>query len=115
MYAAAISLFVEKGFDNTTMDDIAERADVARATVFNHFPRKAAFIDEWTARRRERAAVALRIDDLESAPLRRQHVAVGGSREWLGCEWKQHGEPSLSIDNGYSVTVIALAVKSRHT
>jgi AcrR family transcriptional regulator len=70
MYAAAISLFVEKGFDSTTMDDIAERADVARATVFNHFPRKAAFIDEWTTRRRERAAVALRIDDLEDAPLR---------------------------------------------
>lgn len=70
MYEAAISLFVEKGFDNTTMDDIAERADVARATVFNHFPRKAAFIDEWTARRQERAAVALRIDDLEDAPLR---------------------------------------------
>ena len=70
MYAAAISLFVEKGFDSTTMDDIAERADVARATVFNHFPRKAAFIDEWTTRRRERAAVALRIDDLEGAPLR---------------------------------------------
>jgi AcrR family transcriptional regulator len=70
MYEAAISLFVEKGFDSTTMDDIAERADVARATVFNHFPRKAAFIDEWTARRQERAAVALRIDDLEDAPLR---------------------------------------------
>jgi AcrR family transcriptional regulator len=70
LYTAAISLFVEKGFDSTTMDDIAERADVARATVFNHFPRKAAFIDEWTARRQERAAVALRVDDLEDAPLR---------------------------------------------
>lgn len=70
MYAAAISLFIEKGFDSTTMEDIAERADVARATVFNHFPRKAAFIDEWTARRSERAAVAVRIDDLEGAPLR---------------------------------------------
>jgi AcrR family transcriptional regulator len=63
-------VFVEKGFDSTTMDDIAERADVARATVFNHFPRKAAFIDEWNTRRRERAAVALRIDDLQDAPLR---------------------------------------------
>ena len=31
------------------MDDIAERADVARATVFNHFPREAAFSDERTA------------------------------------------------------------------
>jgi len=37
VYRAAVELFVERGFDATTMDDIAERADVARATVFNHF------------------------------------------------------------------------------
>jgi AcrR family transcriptional regulator len=43
----------------------------------------------------------------ESTTLRRQHVAVSGSREGLGGEWKQH--------NGYSVTVIAIVVKSRHT
>lgn len=40
-----MALFVEKGFDSTTMEDIAELADVARATVFNHFPRKSAFLD----------------------------------------------------------------------
>lgn len=70
LYLAAVELFVEKGFDNTTMEDIAGRADVARATVFNHFSRKDAFIDEWSARRRKRAFGALDPEDLEGAPLR---------------------------------------------
>jgi AcrR family transcriptional regulator len=55
IYDAAIALFVEKTYEGTTMEDIADRADVARATVFNHFPRKAAFLQEWAARRREQA------------------------------------------------------------
>lgn len=56
VYAAAVELFIEQGFDATSMEQIAARAGVVRATVFNHFPRKAAFLDEWTAHRRARAA-----------------------------------------------------------
>lgn len=52
LYESALSLFLESGFDATTVDQIAERADVARATVFNHFPQKMAFLEEWGARRR---------------------------------------------------------------
>ncbi|MGF7191046.1 AcrR family transcriptional regulator [Robbsia andropogonis] len=37
---AATKLFFERGFDNVTVDDIAEAADVGRMTVFNHFARK---------------------------------------------------------------------------
>lgn len=37
---AATRLFFERGFDNVTIDEIAEAADVGRMTVFNHFPRK---------------------------------------------------------------------------
>ena len=59
VYDAAIALFVEHGFDQTSMDDIAARADLGRTTVFNHFPRKAAFLEEWALRRRQRAAAAL--------------------------------------------------------
>jgi AcrR family transcriptional regulator len=62
VYEAAIELIVSRGFDNTTMDDIAERADVARATVFNHFERKAAIIEEWGSRRRQRALAAVHAD-----------------------------------------------------
>jgi AcrR family transcriptional regulator len=72
VFSAAVSLFTEQGFENTTMDQIAERADVARATVFNHFPRKTAFLDEWSARRRQRALAAAdagRRDDHSTAEL----------------------------------------------
>lgn len=36
----ATRLFLERGFDAVTIDDIATAADVGRMTVFNHFPRK---------------------------------------------------------------------------
>jgi AcrR family transcriptional regulator len=70
VYEAAIELIIARGFDNTTMDDIAERADVARATVFNHFERKAAFIDEWGFRRRQRALGAVHADHLSEHSVR---------------------------------------------
>jgi AcrR family transcriptional regulator len=37
---AATFLFMQHGFDNVTVDQIAEAADVGRKTVFNYFPRK---------------------------------------------------------------------------
>lgn len=58
IYQAAISLIVERGFDATTMDDIAVRAEAARRTVFNHFPTKGEITHEWADRRRVRAEVA---------------------------------------------------------
>jgi len=70
LFQAAVELFVERGYDNTTMEDIAERADTARATVFNHFQRKTAFLEEWSLRRRERALAVVRAENLEDRPLR---------------------------------------------
>lgn len=37
---AAVRLFEEKGFDATTMDEIAQAAGVSRPTVFNYFAHK---------------------------------------------------------------------------
>jgi AcrR family transcriptional regulator len=42
--STAIGLFNRQGFDQTTVEQIAEKADVARGTVFNHFPVKEAMI-----------------------------------------------------------------------
>jgi AcrR family transcriptional regulator len=42
--AAALKLFRERGFAATTVDEIAQRADVAKGTFFNHFPRKEAVL-----------------------------------------------------------------------
>ncbi|TCP56648.1 TetR family transcriptional regulator [Tamaricihabitans halophyticus] len=57
LYHAAVSLFAEHGYDATTMTDIAEHADTARGTAFNHFPTKGAFTLEWTRRRTQEAAM----------------------------------------------------------
>ena len=65
VYEAAIASFVEQGFATTTMDAIAERADVARGTVFNHFPQKVAFLEEWGRRRRAHVARTVEADRQE--------------------------------------------------
>lgn len=51
--AAALDLFAD-GYRATTMDQIALKADTARRTLFNHFPRKRDILDIWSDRRRER-------------------------------------------------------------
>ena len=40
IFEAACKLFRDKGFEATTIDEIAEKADVAKGTFFNYFPRK---------------------------------------------------------------------------
>src|SRR5512135_982324 len=56
---AALELFHEKGFDATTVDEITERADVAKGTFFNYFPKKESVLealsDEWIERAEEHA------------------------------------------------------------
>lgn len=47
---AAINLFYRQGFDSTTMEQIAEEADIARKTLYNHFPIKEAIIVEYLQR-----------------------------------------------------------------
>ena len=39
---AAHDLMLERGYADTSIDDIAERAGVARATLYQHFPSKEA-------------------------------------------------------------------------
>ena len=48
IYQAAQSLFLEYGFAATTVNQIAEAADVAQATFFNHFQSKAAILGAMT-------------------------------------------------------------------
>ena len=54
IYQAAVQLFLEKGFESTTVDQIAGLADVAKGTVFNYFPHKTSFLaalaEDWTDR-----------------------------------------------------------------
>jgi len=44
IFHAAIGLFRKQGFEQTTVDDITEKADVAKGTFFNYFRRKEAVL-----------------------------------------------------------------------
>jgi AcrR family transcriptional regulator len=44
---AAMDLFKSQGYDNTTMEQIAEAVDIARKTLYNYFPFKEAIADEY--------------------------------------------------------------------
>ena len=60
----ATRLFVERGFENVSVDEIAREAEVARKTVFNYFPRKEDMVFDREDESRElvRQALAVRGD-----------------------------------------------------
>jgi len=59
IYQAAITLFIHRGFDAVTIEDICDAADVARATFFLHFPAKEALLTEYLRRANEEIAAML--------------------------------------------------------
>ena len=66
---AATFLFIERGFDQVTVDEIAAAADVGRMTVFNHFPRKEDMFFDRDEEIREILCNALRQRDPHIAPV----------------------------------------------
>jgi AcrR family transcriptional regulator len=60
LYTVSVQLFTENGYDETSIGDITERADVARGTFFNYFDRKEDVIAAWSARRRATLRTELR-------------------------------------------------------
>jgi AcrR family transcriptional regulator len=66
---AATLLFIERGFDQVTVDEIAAAADVGRMTVFNHFPRKEDMFFDLDEEGREILREALRKRDPLVTPI----------------------------------------------
>jgi len=62
---AALTLFLERGFDRVTVAEIADAADVSVATVFKHFPSKEALLFDQDADRE--AALISAVRDREPA------------------------------------------------
>lgn len=75
LLTAAQELFATQGFDATTYDEIAKRADVARQTAFNHFPSKEDFVRAWFEQRRERLRQLLTESAFRQAPAAEQLAA----------------------------------------
>jgi TetR/AcrR family transcriptional regulator, cholesterol catabolism regulator len=54
LFKAAMELFREKGFDETSVDEIVDRAGFSRATFFNHFGNKSAVLRYYGEQLQER-------------------------------------------------------------
>lgn len=59
LYRAALDLFAERGFMETTVEDITEAADVGKGTFFNYFPTKEHVLAAYGAERVARVERAL--------------------------------------------------------
>ena len=57
---AATRLFLERGFDEVSIREIAEVADVSPTTVFAHFPQKEALVFDEDEEQRDRLVSAVR-------------------------------------------------------
>jgi AcrR family transcriptional regulator len=51
LYRAALELFAQRGFLETTVEDITEAADVGKGTFFNYFPTKEHILAEFGGER----------------------------------------------------------------
>ena len=89
--AAARSCFTASGVGATTMDQIAERADVARGTLFNYFPAKADIVAELIAENNE-AFQAL----IEEANAAERRVADRLQRIFVGSAGRLEANAALS-------------------
>lgn len=88
--AAAFTMFAERGFDATTVEDIADAAGVSRRTFFRHFPTKEDVI--FPDHDRLRQAVADQLDIRRHEP---PLTAVCNSVRLVLVDYVEHREVSL--------------------
>ena len=74
---AAVREFGTCGFDNTTMDRIAEVANVSKRTVYNHFPSKEDLFKAIVDRLNARCGSGEDLPFDEQIPLERQLLEIG--------------------------------------
>jgi len=118
LLAAALELFVERGYEETSMDDIAAQCDVARGTVFNYFARKEDLLMAWVETRRMVARQVLGQSDAGAATSERLRDALialckshmkgaPASRALIRC-WLRCGGPFLERASDTAVILRAV-------
>lgn len=81
--ATAFALFEEHGFDAVTMEQIAAAADVAKGTLYNHFPVKEALLGHQFHAEFDQGMVDLRDRVAAQPDLRgRLRVVLTASAQW---------------------------------
>jgi len=78
----AMQLFRKHGFDNTTMESIAEKADVAKRTLYSYFPVKEAIVSgHWLQNAQEKSdLLPLLIENYPDTRSRLMAVFLDGAK-----------------------------------
>jgi AcrR family transcriptional regulator len=88
--AAALELFAEQGFANTTVEQIAEAADIATRTFFRHFPSKDAVLFGDPMREADRMREVLATRPADEHPMRSVAAALLDAAERMEVDRAQH-------------------------
>jgi len=86
---AALRMFTEKGFDATTLDELAEEAEVSRSTFFRFFPAKEAAAIEAEAELWSAYLTALADRELSGAILSELHQTLAAAAAGLDPGWDE--------------------------
>ncbi|RJL22978.1 TetR/AcrR family transcriptional regulator [Bailinhaonella thermotolerans] len=111
---AALRLFLERGYDQVSIRDIADAADVSTTTVFKHFPGKEALVFDEDQDREARlvAAVAQRLPGQSVLDALRRHVLD----TWIPFETHpQQAEFARLVDSTPELRAYAERMWTRHT
>lgn len=73
---AAMTLFLERGFDATTIEDITESADVSKRSFFDYFPSKEEVVFAWQDSFADRLKAAIAARPPEESPLKAVEQAL---------------------------------------
>jgi len=99
---AGLGLFRRKGFDGTTMRDIAKEAGLSLGAAYHYFPSKTAFVMayyDWIQSEHERRAASATPEDADTATrlavlLRTKLDLLSRDRKLLAALFKNLGDPS---------------------
>lgn len=87
---AALRLFRAQGFDDTTVEQIAEAADIAPRTFFRHFPNKEAVLFGDSTREMDRIRAVLGQRPPDEHPMRSLAAAMLDAAERMEPDREQH-------------------------
>src|ERR1700761_7040678 len=115
----ATRLFIERGFDNVKVDEIAEAADVSRMTVFNHFPRKEDMFFDLDEEGREELLTSLQKRKPGTSPVEAlrafAHWAVANQRPYVRFFEEGSDKFMTAIQESESLKARARAIRDELT